>query len=207
MRRRRIQAHYERRVKRDRPNYDILDWSCPEEQEMRFAVLARALREDGLVGPHAPRPFTVLDVGCGMADLRTYLHAHQPAARYVGVDIASKVLIEAKRRAPGAELAVADVFSAAPFPENTFDVVFCSGVFNLNVGNNEAFLRSGIPALFSLARHCLVVNFLHRRVPKRYSHCYYCTPETVMAVIPPSASSVRVLDDYLEKDFTVVARR
>lgn len=199
-----IHKHYEGRVHPDRENHDILDWSSREEQHCRFEVLHRILQEEDLAEfSH----LSLLDVGCGMGDLRTFLLPRLPGLDYVGVDVTPAVLREARRRQPDARFVLGDVFARAPFSDRLFDVVFCSGVFNLNLGNNVEFMRSAIPALFRLCRQCVVANFLHARTADKYPHCHYYQPDAIRQAVPRDASRVRVVDDYLHKDFTLLIRR
>ncbi len=198
-----IRRHYEPRVAPSRPSYEILDWSSREAQEARFGVLLRVLRET-FPQPPAPR---LLDVGCGIADLAGYLEKHRFPVRYVGADIALKVLAEARRRYPGRSLLAADVFAAPPFPAQVFDACYCSGVFNLDLGNNAAFAVQALPRLLALAGRLAVANFLHQRCTRKYLSCYYFDPDYLVGEMSRLGLRVRVIDDYLENDFTLVLTR
>ncbi len=201
-----IRQHYEPRVHRDRESYDILDWASRESQQARFGVLLRVLQRiaAGTLGVPGPRPLRLLDVGCGLADLRLFLESRHVPVSYTGVDLVAVVLREAKRRQRHAELLVADMFDAAPFRPGAFDVVFASGIFNLNLGNNAAFIRRAVPQLVSLARTCAVTNFLHVRTPQHYPHCVYFDPRQLAVDFAGYCQRVETVDDYLENDFTLV---
>jgi SAM-dependent methyltransferase len=199
----RIRRHYEARVTPQRENYDILDWSSRESQEARFRVLLRVL-ERAFPRGHA---FALLDVGCGMTDLATFLERHGAAAHYVGADITLGVLAEARRRSPHRRVLAADVFAAPPFADQAFDVTYCSGVFNLNLDNNNAFALAALPRLLALARRVAVANFLHCRCRRKYDHCHYFDPEVLRDAMVSRGVHVTVIDDYLENDFTLVLRR
>jgi SAM-dependent methyltransferase len=198
----RIRQHYERRVNGTRPGYDILDWSSREAQNIRFDVLVQTMQRE-LAGASTP---SLLDVGCGMADLAAYLEDGEVDVAYTGADITFKVVREALRRAPSRRLLLADVFSAAPFGAESFDVLFCSGVFNLKLGNNDDFVVRAVRAMIPLAREMVVVNMLHRRTATKYVHCHYFDPDEIASRISRPGLDVRVIDDYLENDFTVVVK-
>jgi len=195
-----IRKHYERRVNATRPGYDILDWSSAEAQTIRFNVLVRLMAQE-LAGTERP---ALLDVGCGMADLAAFLDEHGIDTEYIGTDITFKVVREAQRRDPDRNLLLADVFSAPPFPKRAFDAVFCSGVFNLKLGNNDAFVIQAILSMIPLCRGILVVNMLHRRCRRKYLHCHYFDPDHIRHAIESRGYSVEVIDDYLDNDFSVV---
>ena len=229
-----IHRHYESRIHPEREGFDVLDWASADAQHVRFAVLARLLRE---LPAHAEiLPLRLLDAGCGLADLRAYLQADgfavdngkpmrsahsgkrqtdapiaacqtTPPVAYTGVDITPGILAEARRRQPDAQLLLADLFEEEPFPARSFDVVFASGLFNLNLGNNDDFIRRGVPRLLNLTSRLLVVNFLHVRTPHKYDHCHYTHPEELLREFGPLAAHAEIVADYLPNDFTLVLRR
>jgi len=201
-RRHRIRHHYESRVTPQRDTFDILDWGSRADQVARFDVLLRVLNEENLL--HTP---AVLDVGCGMTDLAAFFHDRGVPVRYLGVDITYGVLAEARRRFPERRVLQADVFEHSPFPTNAVDVCYCSGVFNLQLGNNEAFAGDACPVLADLARGVAVANFLHRRTRRKYDHCHYYDPDALIDDMRQRGLRVRLIDDYLENDFTLVLRK
>ena len=108
-----------------------------------------------------------------------------------------------------ATFVAADLFGEGPmpFPPRSFDVVFCSGVFNLDLGNNMAFLAAAVRRLWELAGEHLVFNLLHRRAAHHYDHCFYYDPHEVLALLGGMDLSATIIDDYLPNDFTVLCTR
>jgi SAM-dependent methyltransferase len=203
-RKRRIRQYYAPRVYPDREGYVILSWSTREAQEQRFQVLLDVLRENFAEGT-CP---TLLDVGCGLAELAVFLKNAGCPVCYTGVDLTAKVLQEGQRRHPGLDLHVLDVFAEpCPFPEQSFDVVFASGIFNMELGNNDAFAVSGMLRLAALAKHLAVANFLHIRNEFQHSLCHYYDPNFLLAKLQQAALPVELLEDYLDNDFTLVFKR
>jgi 2-polyprenyl-3-methyl-5-hydroxy-6-metoxy-1,4-benzoquinol methylase len=111
-----------------------------------------------LDGP--PARASLLDVGCGSADLPALLTASMGGRLLaVGVDVKETHLREAP---PVVRRVVADV-RALPFASGSFDVVTAS-LFLHHFDEEE--VPSVLSALFRLCRRALVVNDLHRaRVP------------------------------------------
>ena len=230
----RIRAHYEKRVCPERESYDLLDWGSREGQEARFQVLCDVLRarlpadvgpepcvkrpcrrrtpsgaaahEQGIGARTGAERALLLDVGCGLTDLRSFLEERCLPVRYIGTDITWAVLAEARRRHACRAICQADVFAMSPFAPRTFDVAFCSGVFNLRLGNNFAFAVRALSRLGELAGNCVVANFLHIRNARKYPHCYYFDPEKLCAAVRPCFADIAVIDDYLDNDFTLVLR-
>jgi SAM-dependent methyltransferase len=197
----RIRRHYEPRVDPQRENYEILDWGTREGQLARFRVLADALRRELAEDPVVP---TLVDVGCGMTDLADYLREQELGVRYVGVDLTLAVIQEALRRYPGRRLVQGDVFTASPFQPGSIDVSYCSGVFNLQLGNNRQFVLNAVPALLAQSRRLVVVNMLHIRTRVKYPHCCYLDPDDIAPSLAPFAERIEIVDDYLENDFTLI---
>jgi hypothetical protein len=113
---------------------------------------------------------------------------------------------EARRRHPGVRFECGDVFKGNLFAGHRFDVVFCSGTFNLDVGDNADFFAGALPSLFTLAGEYVIFNLLHSRVRERYAHCVYRRPDEVLSLLEPFDCEPRIRDDYLPNDFTVICR-
>ncbi len=197
-----IHDHYTPRINAVDPGWKILDWATPESQLKRFETLLHHLRGRG-----QPLPRTLLDVGCGTADLLPFLQAEMPELRYTGVDLLGEIIDEAKRRHPGATLLQANLFERNIFAPRAFDVVFCSGAFNLELGNNAEFLTRALPVLWELTEQTLVVNLLHDRTPKKFPACHYYAPADVLALCKKLTPDVTLDESYLPNDFTVVLKR
>jgi SAM-dependent methyltransferase len=99
---------------------------------------------------------TLLDVGCGSADLPHLLRAHLgQRLRVVGLDIK---LVHLRETPPGVERVLGDV-RRLPFEPRSFDVVTASlFLHHFDAADVAPLLAS----LFALARRALVVNDLHR---------------------------------------------
>jgi len=195
-----ITAHYERRIDPNRASYDVLDWGTRESQLARFRVLLDVLMRS----PSPGGVPTVLDVGCGLTDLCSFFEQCRFPVDYTGVDLTPGILTEARRRHPGRRLVQADVFDGGPFRGGQFDVTYCSGVFNLQLGNNDEFARRGLAALTRYARHRAVANFLHIRTREKYEHCHYFDPSILAAYAETLGRQVDLVEDYLANDFTIV---
>jgi len=108
--------------------------------------------------------------------------------------------------AAGRRFVRADIFAARRdrrFAPESFDVVFCSGAMNLDLGNNRVFLPRAIERMAALSRRHVVFNLLHARAePKEKPYFFYDPGEA--AKVAQQHGQVRVIDDYLHNDFTVI---
>ena len=191
-----IRDHYEPRIGGELPSHEVLDWASAEGQLARLRMLCRNV---DLVGKR------ILDVGCGLGDLWGLLEACGIEADYTGVDLLEPMVAEARARHPGVDFRCCDVFADCGFEPESFDVVFASGAFNLNLGNNEAFLASALPRLLELSRDVVVFNLLRRHDDDDPRYFYY-EPDAVLPLLAEHDGHVELLDDYLPSDFTIVCR-
>jgi len=190
--------HYEPRISDDRPNYDIVDWADSAGQVARFSVLVDN------VPLEAKR---LLDVGCGLGDLWKYLRQRDISADYTGVDLVGKMVDRARRQYPGVMFVCGDILAeqlAEELRHEQFDVVFCSGMLNLGLGDNNRFLSSALQRMFALAREYVVFNLLHARAAHKYDYCAYYDPQQVLKLLKTFPCRARIIDDYLPEDFTVI---
>jgi SAM-dependent methyltransferase len=191
----RIRRHYEHRIQPQRPNYDVLDWASEGTQHARFEVLAGAVDLEGK---------RLLDVGCGLGDLLGFIQRRGLSVDYTGVDLLDRMVQAARVQHPRGAFVAADIFSASPFEPASFDVVFCSGALNLNLGNNRQFLPWALERLFELSRKWVVFNLLHARFKHDDPSYFHYEPNDVLEVLSRFNCSVRLIDDYLPNDFTCV---
>ena len=191
----RVRKHYEPLIDPSRESFEIADWGDAASQLKRFEVLAD---NADLAGR------SLLDVGCGTGDLWAFLAGRGLGVNYLGVDLLDKMIDEARRRHPAAAFECLDPFDAASLTDRRFNVVFASGVFNLDTGNSREFLPAGIARLLALADEALVFNLLHARADTHYDHCVYYTPDQLAPILDQLACDWRVVDDYLPNDFTVI---
>jgi len=96
---------------------------------------AAALTEIGRWHAEHPRPFRVLDVGCGTGTLTGLLGASPWSVEAVGMDYSPGMCVQAAAKVARAGLSGAARFVAGdsehlPFADGVFDVVTCSNSFH-----------------------------------------------------------------------------
>ena len=194
-----IKSYYEPNMGKGLPDYRVLGWESEQAQHKRFEILHRYVALQGK---------KLLDVGCGMANLYDYLIKKGVNFSYTGVDILESMIVSAKQKRPGAELICADIFKHNPFEENSFDVTYSSGIFNINMGNNKDFLIKAIELFLKLSREAVVFNLLHFKSPDKEEQYYYFNPDEIEDILEDKFSnlldSVQIVEGYLQNDFTVI---
>lgn len=83
--------------------------------------------------PHIKPTFHILDVGCGPGTITADLAELVPQGNVIGIDNVASVLSQARtlvdqRNLTNVEFRQVDAANTLPFPDDTFDVVFCHQV-------------------------------------------------------------------------------
>ncbi len=195
-----ILKHYEPRLSTDREHYDILDWASTASQKSRFAVLTDTVELAGK---------KLLDVGCGLGDLYAHLRHLGIDLAYTGVDISDEMVQAARQLNAGVEFVCADLFADGDntYPPGSFDVTFCSGALNLNLGNNLQFLPRAAAKLVELASGTAAFNLLHTRSSAREDRYFYYDPADVLKIAESLPCETEIIENYLPNDFTVICRK
>lgn len=194
-----IQKYYEEKMGKGLPDYGILGWESEDAQRMRFDVLISSVKLDGK---------SLLDIGCGMGNLLEYLGYRKIPVKYTGVDILQSMISYAQCKKLDGEFCCIDIFENDIFDKKSFDVVYASGIFNLDLGNNREFLLKALKTMLELSREAIVFNLLHKDSPGREDKYYYYDPEEIRKLLTgmQGVESVHIQEQYLKNDFSVVIR-
>src|ERR1044072_4518026 len=159
---------YEQRLREHGHSPATLGWGKPGREHVRFQVMTDVLEELGAT--------SVLDVGCGFADLYDHLLQQGWVGRYSGIDIVPGLLAEARQRHPTLDLQEADI--SAYEPAEDFDVVVASGVFNarLRHGDNRADIARRVERMYALCRRAICVDFMSTYVDFERPEAWHTDP-------------------------------
>lgn len=192
-----IKEHYIDRILDSENHYKVLDWESEDAQTRRFAVLTEEVPLNGK---------SLLDVGCGLGDLDTFLISRDIAVDYTGVDILQDMIDCAKRKHPQKDFRCINLFDTEHELDRQYDIVFTSGIFNLNLGNNEVFFQKAMEVFFALAGEMVVFNMLHEKSPDPDPTYYYTHPDKIRRYLERFEADVRIVEGYLPNDFTVICK-
>lgn len=193
-----IKAYYENNIAMDLPEYGILGWESEEAQQLRFDVLLDNVELEGK---------RLLDVGCGTGNLLEYINSKGTHVKYTGVDIMDEMVMKAKSKQLDGDFRYKDIFKENVFKPASFDVVYTSGIFNLNLGNNKEFLSNALELFFSLSCGTVVFNLLHFDSPDREDKYFYFHPDEVRQILARFSGllgKTEFIEAYLKNDFTMV---
>ena len=193
-----IKSFYESNMNKGLPDYTILGWENEEAQRLRFEILASSVNLKGK---------SILDVGCGTGSLLEYLILKGIEVSYTGVDILESMIEVAINKFPDGNFICTDIFKQNYFKKKSFDVVFSSGIFNLNLGNNEEFLIKALKIFLNLSKEAAVFNLLHQKSPDKEHKFYYYSPDDIIKAIEKIQTysiKINIIENYLNNDFTVI---
>ncbi|MFT6910130.1 MAG: SAM-dependent methyltransferase [Oleiphilaceae bacterium] len=197
-------ARYSDRYKKLGRNVRALGWGSDEQQRYRFEQVLRGVSLEGK---------SVLDIGCGFGDLLSYcLDARCKPASYIGWDINTDLITEAKKLHPSSTFTVLNLAEQAP-KSPVANVGVMLGVLNFNFeGNydNKKFTKMMLKKAFTSVSESLVVDFLSTyRTPSypKEDSVFYHDPTKMLAYALELTPHVRLLHDYApipQKEFMLV---
>ncbi len=196
-----IKTYYDNNMAKGLPEYGILGWESEEAQQLRFDMLLSSVDLEGR---------KLLDVGCGTGNLLEYINSKGIKVDYTGVDILKKMIDIAEGKKLDGVFRHLDIFKNNIFENASFDVVYTSGIFNLDLGNNREFLKNALELFLDISCDAVVFNLLHVDSPDREDKYFYFHPDEVRDILDPFSerlSSVEFIEAYLKNDFTVVVRK
>lgn len=169
-------------------------------KEGRHAVRFAALCEVVLKQPDA----SVLDIGCGFADLYAFLRQNGWSGRYTGLDIVPGVLARAQERFP--EVTILNKDASAGLDDLAgHDFVIASGVMNLALpgGNNEAHIRQFLATMFNHAKVAVCADFMSTYVDFRHPDAWHTDPAWALQVSRELTRRAILRLDYMPYEFAL----
>ncbi len=196
-----IEQYYKPKIIDGVPDYQILGWENRQAHLSRFQTLMKTVDLSGK---------TLLDIGCGLGTLYDYIAENKINVKYTGVDILEEMIRRARERHKGIEFSCIDIFDEKAVFDREFDVVFASGIFNLNLGNNKRFIERALDRFFSVADQIIAFNLLHEDSENKEERYFYSNPAEINRLLLVYAGKFQEAEfyhSYLKNDFTVIIRR
>lgn len=166
----------------------------------------QALRFDALTGHFKMTEFSVLDYGCGLGHLKTYLNQFSPKHEYRGADLVPEFVSRVRSKFPeaGVQLVQSPTDVTSPV-----DHVVASGVFNIIQGGDRGahikYIHAALIHLFSLAKVSLAVDFMTDRVDFTQLQALHMNVEEITQFARDNLSTrLRVDESYMPYEFTLV---
>ncbi|MBU0686756.1 MAG: class I SAM-dependent methyltransferase [Candidatus Margulisbacteria bacterium] len=188
---------------------EALDWNSKPSQLLRYKVMKNVFNYI------SKRGLDILDVGCGFGDFWEYLKKEkidqQYKVKYKGIDISEKLIEVARKKHPKSDFEVKNILKD-DF-NRSFDLVFCSGAFNIRFMDADAhlkYVKDLLLKMFELSKIGVVANFLSASAvymtaeedfnSNRY---FYFRAEDIINLCRFLSSKYVLRHDYHAGDFTI----
>lgn len=149
----------------------------------------------GTVHDEVARARRVCDIGCGVGDLLAAAAGVNPAAALAGLDFSAAAVAHARGRFPAAEIVQHVIVDTLPFPDNAFDVVFCTDVLE-HLEQREAAVRELVRICAPGGRVVIVVP--DGDVDQFFGHIWFFNEASLSAFLAPWGARVHRLADCRE---------
>lgn len=169
-----------------------VQWRDLETQSKRFKALVEVADL---------RFSSVLDFGCGKADLYHYLLARGIKLEYSGCDISSKMIDLARCKFPDIFLFCGDISQAQI--DKKFDYCLVSGTFNNKLSDNWGFLWESLRVLWKCSLKGIAFNLMSTYVDYEEDDLFYADPKIVFDWVKKNLSRYVVIrHDYMPYEYT-----
>jgi SAM-dependent methyltransferase len=197
-RREHVVCHYEDQLRRHGPTAEGMDWKDAASQNLRFRILTDGLDLTGA---------KVHDVGAGVGHLYEYLRDQGHNVAYSGSDLSQDMVAAARNRYPEARFGQQDVLNLEDNSGESFDFLFCSGLFHVKLDCPEeqwaAFVEHAVGRMYALCNVAISFNMMSDRVDYRADGLYHSNPEAMQAFCEGLGGRVVLNDDYPLYEYTV----
>ncbi|HEY0234804.1 MAG TPA: class I SAM-dependent methyltransferase [Afipia sp.] len=186
-----IGKYYDQLVGRYGHDFRACDYGQAQSQLLKFKVISQVSSFEGR---------SVLDVGCGFADFKSFLAQLCGNVRYTGVDLSAEMVREAQRKHTEADIRQANILA-----ENfgTFDIVVANGIFYLLGADAWPLMQQLIARMFSCAKVAVAFNSLSSLAARHEPNEFYPEPARVLAFCQTLTPHVVLRHEYHDRDFTV----
>jgi len=178
-----------------------LAYGSKATQERKFDVLLSAIRE---------QHFSLLDIGCGFADLYVHMRARGYDVDYTGVDVSGEIVALAKSAHPELRILHGDLLEDDLIPGEQFDYVASTGINCAVNGRNDATERALLHTAFARCTRAAMVGlqssiYRHRHPDKAADpQSWFSDPAALCDYALKNITPwVTLRHDYMPHDFTL----
>jgi len=189
--RQRLEKFYTEALQKYGPDHPkSVHWLGLRSQLMRFDALTKIADLSGQA---------ILDVGCGLGDLYDFLQTRFSGFSYTGIDLVPDMVKQARAKYPDANFESGDIFSM----KTNYDYLLASGSLTFHVSGGPEYYYKMIRRMYRLARKGVAFNMLDQAFYTTDSDYLAYDPVEVLGICGTITSKIKLMDDYLEGDFTV----
>ena len=190
---------YNERLNQNLPDHKVCGWGSKESQHLRFKVLSEIGDLENC---------SILDVGCGLGEFRTYLKDQNIRLQsFQGIDISNNLVDEAQRRFKNDPIANFTVSSIQSYNGSKVDYVFCSGAMNLKMQDNWKMVADALTRSYAISNRGIAFNFLSSYVDFSHEKDFHYEPERMFKLAREISRFVTLRHDYPLYEFTIYLKK
>ena len=191
----RIANYYEEKLEQFGLDPRSVGWRDRETQRKRFHALLQ-------VAPLTGR--SVLDLGCGTADLYEYITEQNIELEYTGWDLSHEMIARCRERFPDANFERVNIIEDRR--ERAFDIVIGCGLFCIPL-EDDSFYEQMMRRTFALCREAAAFNLISDYVDFQEDYLRYTGPEQTFAFCKKMSRYVTLRHDYMPFEYAVYVYR
>lgn len=200
-----FESFYRDKLSTRETNAEKVGWKNQSAQQVRFEQLLK------LIDTH--QPFTLNDLGCGLADYYEFLYHKNLKFSYYGYDVMADMIDRAKKRLESE--VNTQLFLIKQAEEILLnDYTIASGIFNIRFVNSDEEWKNYILTTLSSVNEKSKLGFafnmlsLYSDEHMRKSELFYGDPLYFFDYCKRNFSlNVSLLHDYGQYDFTIIVRK
>lgn len=150
-----IVERYDKNLKKHGDSHLSLEWSNLEDMAIRYRVMLDMVKT----------PCSLLDFGCGLADLYAYIKQYNIQVDYCGLDINQNFINICNNKYSEIKFLCCDIFDT-PIPK--FNYIICNGIFTvkdrLTFDEMWEYSKTLLERLFAFCNVGIAVNFTSKHV-------------------------------------------
>ena len=173
-------------------------WGSRESQSLRFKYLIKDFDLNGK---------TILDVGCGLGDIITYLNTMKiQNYNYLGLDISENMISRCRElhTQKNVKFFHGTIFD---YDFDDVDVSILSGALSYKYARAVSNAQATIRKMFHIASDGAALNFLSTRVDYELNKNQHYSPAQVLSWGLDLTRNVRLYHDYPLYEFTIVLKK
>ena len=199
---REIAAHYEHCLDQYGDSHKGVDWPNPKDADTRYRIMLELIP--------AGDKGTLLDFGCGTAQLYTFLQENlanrYSGIEYSGLDISPAFVEVCRKKYPQVPFLLADILED-PDAVPDFDYFILNGVFteklNLSFDDMERFFQNMLMRVFAKARKGVAFNVMSKAVDWERDDLFHLSADRLITFLTKRLSRHFIIrNDYGLYEYT-----